>query len=694
MFLPPSIYPLIQKLGCIFIHLSKDLQIKEFNFEAERIYGCTEASVLDKNFIQLCNDVNIAPPIDDFCTVLSGRYVDQVTQVFFLHSFVKKVQWTIAPIFDRKNPANITSILLIGVDENLFLDFDQLTKKIKNFEFIINSVPHAIFWKDKDSVFLGCNEKFAHLAMLNSTEEIVGKTDYDLPWSKKESDQYVADDHFVIQSKKEKLNIEENLTNQNEPSFLLTSKVPLYDNRSGEVSGVLGIFTDITNLKKTEEELKVAKIKAEVASKAKSEFIANMSHDIRTPITGMVGMIQDLLNTMDETELALKDNVTFSRENLLKLIQYLMKHVKNDSEILMSSVDQLLQLCNEILELTRLENGILDQRPESFDIHQLIQHNIDFLQPVAKNKKLVLSAKIGDNVPKYVKGLRSYVNRTIVNLVSNALKFTKKGYVKINLSLREERSAQHHVGDRINLQISIKDTGIGIPEDKFETIFEHFSRLTSSYQGIYEGSGLGLYTVKRYVEAMEGEIEVESKIGEGTCFKIILPLVISDRVDKLRQSIRTPAVASVTSKPTEINLTSFSKLDKSELGSGHILMVEDSKVAAIGLTLTLKPFNCIIDFAETGAGAIKKAQNNTYDLILMDVGLPDMTGIDVTKAIRAFSDVQKSSVPIIGVTGHANDPEMRHECLDAGMQEVLSKPTQVPLLKPIFERFVFNKKAQ
>jgi PAS domain S-box-containing protein len=560
-----------------------------------------------------------------------------------------------------------------------------------NSKFLLNlleSLPSHVFWKDKKGTYLGCNTTFAQSLGLEKPEDIVGKNDYDLPVRKEDSDAYRNDDKQVMLSRHPKLNIEEKqVFKDGKAIYLLTSKVPLFDNND-DVLGVLGIYSDITELKNTQELLIQSKEKAEAANKTKSEFIANMSHDIRTPMTGIIGMVQDLLNTVQDTEATVSHHRNISNEELLAIINKISTQVENNSNILMNSVEQLLQLLNEILEVTRLDNGLTEKTEETFDLHNLVQNNIELLTPVAKNKKIKIRNSFSKHTPHYVKGLKDYTNRTILNLLSNALKFTKKGSVHVKVKTLTKTSTPYKAGDKIYTQLIFEDTGIGIPENKFNVIFEHFSRLTPSYEGIYKGSGLGLYTVKRYVEAMQGEITVQSEIGKGSTFVVTLPFIVSDNVDQKTQAPKLPKIKIESRKQDPYK--AFDATHRSESSLYEVLVVEDNIPAAMAAKIVLKPFQCAIDVAENGKQALKKAKNKKYDLILMDIGLPDMDGIEVTKKIRALEKNNKSSLPIIGLTGHADSPETIDQCLGAGMQDVLCKPTRTLALEPIFAKYVLG----
>jgi two-component system, OmpR family, aerobic respiration control sensor histidine kinase ArcB len=449
---------------------------------------------------------------------------------------------------------------------------------------LLKQLPSYVFWKDTDCTYLGCNDAFAQAIGFSSPEEIIGKSDFDLPVTRESSIAYQADDKEVMRTKKPKINIEEVQTfTDGRQLFLLTSKVPLL-NKRGKVIGVLGVYNDITVLKNMQQTLNKSLIAAE-ASHAKSEFIANMSHDIRIPLTGILGLTEGLIDTADNTLVSLQQtSSTKSIESLTEhysIVNKLIEVVQEDGQLVLGSADELLQLLNEILETVRLESGKISEKAESFDLRELVTHNIELMQAVARHRGLELISEIDEHIPQYFSGLRNYLDRSLVNLLGNALKFTEKGFVKLKVELQTEYDKIYNLGDNIELKITVQDTGIGIPKDKFKTIFEHFSRLTPSYQGIYKGAGLGLYTVKRYIEAMGAKIDVESEVGKGTCFIIKLPLTVSDHSDREKSSYRAP-------KPKAVPMIvprSPAKEDKAkEVGktdaTTRILIVEDNYVAA------------------------------------------------------------------------------------------------------------------
>ncbi|MDF3054856.1 MAG: two component system histidine kinase [Gammaproteobacteria bacterium] len=714
------LYELMQSTSDFIILLAEDGTILNLSESAAKLYKQQRSEICGINYFKFLKQLQISFPISlcDLHKIKENVEKKNFNSVMLIDGETINIHWHIKILCDKES----RYYLFFGVEELGKLKktaekFNQneltLLKKLSqqvlgesakechsaeeyayaihhHLMSIIECMPGNVYWMDKNCIYLGANKNSSEFMGFKSPSDVIGKTYEDFEkmgaWKKSDSESFKNDDLEVIRTGKPKLNVEEPPLKGKDGELVqfLTSRVPIF-NKNKEITGVVGISIDISERKRMEE-LRLAKEAAELSGHAKSKFIANMSHDIRTPITGMIGMVQDLLNIAHNTETVLKGNTLFTREDCLKLAQDLTAHIKNDSDILMSSVDQLLQLCNEILEATRLEYGAVDQLPESFDLHDLVQHNIELLQPVAKSKKLDLISEIDARVPKYVKGLRSYADRALLNIISNALKFTKTGYVKIKMNLLENAPKSYKKSDEVTVQISIEDTGMGIPKDKFETIFEQFSRLTPSYEGVYKGSGLGLYTVKQYLAAMGSDIKVESEIGKGTCFTITVPFIVSDTVDKPRQSIRVPAIHSIPQSTTSSSENLVSP-------SSHVLIVEDSIPAAMALKTALQSFQCAVDVATDGAEAINKARDNTYDFVLMDVGLPDISGVEVAQKIRTLSHPKKSQVPIVALTGHADDSMMRQRCLDAGMQEVCSKPAYPLMLEQIFQRFVFHKEC-
>ncbi len=581
---------------------------------------------------------------------------------------------------------------ITGQKQDGALTAEEYTQSICDFyQMIISNMPNHVYWLDKNCILRGGNSNLAHFFGLKSSSELNGLTYEEMiklaNWTDGQGQSFKEAELEVMSTGAPRYNVEEPVVFVNgEPQYWISNKVPLC-NKNKEIIGVLGISTNITDVKE-------AKRKAEIANNAKSEFIANMSHDLRTPLTGILGMTQEMLNITEEIQFALQQppssESAVNAENYLALLKQVLRIVDEGANLLMKSTNELLQLCNEILETISLETGKLMESVKSFKLRELVQHNVQLLQPVAYHKKLNLSYEIDETIPAHLSGLPHYLDRTLLNLLSNALKFTNEGYVKIKVQLLEA-TRSYRPGDKIDLQIVIEDSGIGIPNDKFEIIFEHFSRLTSSYDGLYKGAGLGLYTVKRYLEAMGAKIHLESEVDKGTCFSLCIPFTVATPANYTKESITLPKVEK--KQQVKSPIPTISEKKATDKASGLILVVEDNLVAAKSIMSSFKHFKCHCEHAENGKQALQLVKKHAFDLIIMDIGLPDIDGIEVTRRIRAL-DPQATCVPIIAVTGHGNDPQKREESLTAGIQEVFSKPLSQSKLGLLLQHYVFKNNPE
>jgi len=628
-----------------------------------------------------------------------GRIFEYTFDLFDTTLNRKKTTYLLShkqPLLDENN--HVIGIVGISMDitelrvtQNELIKTKLSTDKI--FQNIIDALPVLLFWTDKKNIYLGNNARHAIAFGFDSAKEVIGRTLYDtflnVDFDSSITDRICKEHKEIMRIGKGQIleytvSLFDSNHNKRQATYL-SQKYPLFD-ENGEVIGVTGISMDITELKDTQEALTKAKEKAEASSAAKSEFIANMSHDLRTPMMGVIGMLQALLYTMEDAERKIQENPVCSPEKYENIFQDLFSRIREYTMIAQLSSQELIELLNEILETARLESGHQQIKQESFDLSVLIQKAMNLLQSIAVHKQLYFSVHIDHRIPRYLKGSQLYLHRSLLNLISNALKFTDHGSVAINVGIKDPAD-KYKKGDQISLIISIRDTGIGIPEDKFNQIFEHFSRLTSSYQGIYKGSGLGLYSVKQYVDAMDGKVSVESEVGKGSCFTLTIPFLVEDHADPVMDEASKKTLIQPASLPVSQGIDQ-GKTTNAQKAS--ILLVEDSAAAAMVVRMFLEQWNCQVDIAQTGADAVNKASTEIYDLVFMDVGLPDFDGIEVTRRIRHLSDHQKSQVPIIALTGHADSEEKCVDCLNAGMQEVLSKPVQPLTLQNVLKKWIWQ----
>jgi PAS domain S-box-containing protein len=357
---------------------------------------------------------------------------------------------------------------------------------------IIASLPGHVYWQDRNNVFLGCNELHAKSAGLKSRFEIIGKSNYDLPW--KEQAEILNNINNEVMETGKEYSLEESgeLWNGTQAVFL-SKKVPVR-NKNGEIIGIAGIAMDITQRKQAEEQLLAAMKKAESASRAKTEFLQNMRHDFRTPFSGILGMASILYENETDNE---------KKEQLNSII---------------SSSQALLDQLNEITNFISIESGELAVIEKQFDLYKVLADLKNMLLSSVQEKKLQLIVEIDEEIPKFILGDVMRTQRILMNILTNAVKFTNAGHVLMQASL-----AKQEENDRVIIKFKIEDTGIGISKEEQDFIFERFSRLSPSYRGIYPGKGFGLKIVKQFLDELGGEVHMTSKPHNGTTFIILIP---------------------------------------------------------------------------------------------------------------------------------------------------------------------------
>lgn len=382
------------------------------------------------------------------------------------------------------------------------------------------------------------------------------------------------------------------------------------------------------------------------ANQAKSTFIKNISHDLRTPLTGMIGVANILSGSLKKkSERELVDNLLKASHSLLRFI-------------------------NDVIEIATLDAGRLPICNNKFIIKSLIDDVVTLVKPAIDEKGLRFSLNYDKNIPHHVIGDRYRVYRILLSLISNAIKFTQSGYIKLNIALIKLTS------DEITLKLQVEDTGIGIPFEKQDDIFSRFNRIQPSYQGDYSGSGLGLAIAKQFVLDMKGKIYVNSEMNKGSAFNCILPLKTSKT--KHCQNDNEIASCQITvdtesTKHRALNSDITTSCSK-HTSKPHILMVEDNKIVQLTISYQFKNLGCQVSVADTGQQALTLFQQNQYDLILMDIGLPDKDGCEITRLVRQYEQQYKQQrTPVIALTAHA-DNEKKQQCLHVGMDRVITKP--------------------
>lgn len=431
--------------------------------------------------------------------------------------------------------------------------------------------------------------------------------------------------------------------------WTITTLTPVLD-ENNEVNKIISIDTDITLRKKMEEQLKLAnriaenslikgnkalseltlaKQNLEEAMRAKEQFLAHISHEIRTPMNGIIGL----------TDLLLKSELSAEQKEYLTAIK--------------NSGDTLMVVINDILDLSKIEAGKMTFEEIPFNVTSILNTILELFTPKAREKRIQLVKTISDKIPNIVLGDPVRLNQILMNLVSNAIKFTEKGNVHVQVNRVKDSE------EFVSLSFSVQDTGPGIPADKLHTLFVDFTQASTDITRKYGGTGLGLSIAKRLVELQGGTVTLNSKVGIGSEFTITLDF--RKAVNELL--IKDPC-----------NTDDYEDLD--QLRGMRILLVEDNPVNQLLAEKLLSDWGCIITNAENGLVAINKLTESDFDLVLMDIKMPEMDGYEATRYIRQKMEASKRRVPIIALTAHAAMWEAE-KCTEAGMNGYISKPFNV-----------------
>ncbi len=619
---------------------------------------------------------------------------------------------------------------------------------------ILGNLPQYIYWKNSHGQYIFCNEHYAKFVGLNSATEIIGKTDADLNFSTANMETYQKIDAEVL-AKNKPINQEETIhTPEGQEKLMLLSKIPLRDEITQRIRGVLGIYTDISQIKQAEYTLKESKEKVELISQAKSNFIASMSHDLRTPLNSMLGAA-DILR-----------------------IRRLPPEQQELVAIILKSGQTLQRLIEDILTYSKFETGAYQHKLELFDLQQATKDIVNIMDGRAQDKGLALTFSYSQETPRYVISDQKAIQRIITNLIDNSIKFTDTGSIEVKIGTVTVTK------NEVLLRLSVQDTGIGIPEDKLESIFERFTRVEPSYKSQYEGLGLGLSIVKQLTNNLGGDVHANSIMNQGSIFYCSIPFklpmsanqqnpqpnrqfglrclivddnkirgnyvkkqlnesccvsssklalnkieaayndneafkvviiddeITSDEPSNFVKEIRRNSFANhvmiiIFTKPATNNVyaqyqeaginkhfvkpvltvglqqkistywkqwqTDNTPEKTTRFDHIKVLLVEDDVLSQKVCGSLLQELGCDVELAHNGQIALEKL-SQTYDLIFMDIGLDDISGLTVTRSIRQREQQQATPpVPIVALTAHASEQD-KQECLAAGMTGFLTKP--------------------
>lgn len=505
---------------------------------------------------------------------------------------------------------------------------DFKSNKDKRFHSFLESVPDAIVIVNKEGNIQSVNSQTETLFGYERSEIIGKRIEYLMP-SRFENIHQGHRNAFFDKPRVRKMGEGMELFAQHKNGNEFPVEISLSKLDSDEGFLVCASIRDVSNQKKIEKELLEAKIKAENAVKSKQQFLSNMSHEIRTPLNSIIGF----------TKIILKTDLTEKQRKYLTAIKI--------------SGDTLIVLVNDILDLAKVDAGKMIFEKAPFRLSLSISAMLHLFEAKIQEKNLQLEVQYDVNIPEVLEGDSTRLHQIIINLVSNAIKFTSKG--KITVSVR--KLFEDH--ENVTVEFSIGDTGIGIEKGDMDMIFENFQQAHTTTSKKFGGTGLGLAIVKKLVETQGGSIQVQSEVGKGSVFSFVLNF-------------------KKTTKEVDYQ-DDIIEFVENDFKNSKVLIVEDVEFNQLLVKGLLDEFGFVSHVATNGKRAIEKLEKETYDVILMDLQMPEMDGFQTTTYIR---DVLRLKIPIIALTADVSTVDIE-KCREAGMDDYISKP--------INEQILYNK---
>jgi PAS domain S-box-containing protein len=505
-----------------------------------------------------------------------------------------------------------------------------LVNRAAKFKGIIDNFRLGLLEVEPSGVIIDANESFCEMSGF-SIEELFGKDGGEVLLDDFEKERMKVRNASRSEGEADVYELRV-FNKKKETRYWLVSAAPLLGD-DGEVYGSIGIHWDITEMKQLEFELKGARYKAEESSKAKAMFLANMSHEIRTPLNGIVGMAEQLAQSQLDADQ-----------------RYFI-------DIMRSASSTLLSIINDVLDISKIESGKFSIEITPFNLNETIRRTLSIFGEKAKQTNISLDIELMDDRGIMHLGDPHRLSQVLFNIVGNAMKFTQAGYVRVTSNLSRGEN------DICFVSFSIEDTGVGMDIAYLTKVFEAFTQEDASITRKFGGSGLGLSIARSIVHIMGGTIEIESEKGKGTRVNIRIPMRISN--EKTKQDI--------------VEMTDLQK----SLKGLRILAVEDNELNRMVLQVILKKCEVVVSIAHNGQEAIKLIQEQEFDLVLMDVQMPIVDGLEATKYIR---EELKLTTPIIGLSANAMREEVEI-CKQAGMNDYLVKPYSERVLVEVMKKW-------
>ena len=506
---------------------------------------------------------------------------------------------------------------------------ERLRDQLHFIQELIEVIPNPIYFKDASGRYLGFNKAWEQF-FGHRREDWIGKTVFEL-FAPEQAAMHDARDRDLLASTSVQAFETQVRDGAGAMRDTLYNKA-VFTKADGSIAGIIGVLTDIGARKQAEEELRQAKEAAEAANRMKGDFLANMSHEIRTPMNAIIGM----------TDLALDSDLDAEQREYLGLVK--------------TSADALLGIINEILDFSKVEAGHMEFENIPFDLHEVAELAERIVAHRAQEKGLKLACTIGDDVPDGVTGDPGRLRQILLNLLGNAVKFTERGEVALEVGLAEpsEGSALLH--------FAVRDTGIGIPAEKQGLVFEAFAQADTSTTRKYGGTGLGLAICWKIVRSMGGQMWVDSQPGEGSTFHFTLRFGLAQVAAGRRSEPCAPAGGEATVHPLSI------------------LLAEDNAINQTLAVKLLERMGHTVALVDNGIKAVAASASASFDLILMDVQMPELGGVEATQRIREAERPLGRHTPIVAMTANAMEGD-RERYLAAGMDGYVSKPIRASALK-------------
>jgi PAS domain S-box-containing protein len=597
----------------------------DINTAAEKMSGYSKEEVIGLNLKFLLSPESVAE-FDDYIHTINNNETASGTMQVFTKSGAKRIWIYQNTVYANEGNMPYVIASAIDVTESVKAQI-EIERQQQFIRQIIDNSPNVIFMMNEDRQILLANKTFAKFYPYNEKETPLAESLSNGP-----DDIFLGDmDSLLEMEDGEMIRLEGSLKN---PATDTISWFSILNKCFKEKNGkkyILGFGMDITGRYQVENDLIAANEMVERSLKVKDQFISNMSHEIRTPLNAVIGFTDLLADTaLNEEQAGYVDIVKTASANLLALI-------------------------NNILDLSKIESSNLSLESLPIDITKIINDVVKILEPKAKNKGIQVRTNIDEQLPKKVMGDQLRLNQVMFNLMGNAVKFTDHGTIDIVCKVVKG-------SDKLKdyIAFSIKDTGIGVPEDKQTKIFERFTQANTDTQRLYGGTGLGLNITKSIIDLYGGTLTMESEPGKGTTFHFILPFKKYVETQNLSEvkSFQGDSILSVNNnKPI------------------HILLAEDNMINAMLATKVLTKKGFTLVHVVNGELAVEAVQQQYFDLVLMDIQMPVMDGIIATKAIRELAG-EVASIPIVAMTAHSLNGEIQN-CYNSGMNGYVAKPFKV-----------------